>query len=190
MVTTGERVNRNWVNGEAQPVGSRRLKHNDIVGLGGPRRVILPKKANESVKNPFVFVYECPISQDAKDLGICSVCFGHLCRPMSVSGCGHTFCELCIRKWWERKLENRERPTCPTCREVPSLQLSKALVPNLYAQRHVDSLLRPEEYVRQVGRRLAEDDQVKNLKKKLEDRDLALEDAAIKRVARYFLDQN
>jgi hypothetical protein len=86
----------------------------------------------------------------------CSLCYEVLAAPYSLNPahCGHTFCSLCILKWFFSRLHRacggwHESVDCPICRSLliitpehtPRLQLTFPFVPNRVAASVIDALV-------------------------------------------------
>ncbi|EGT55120.1 hypothetical protein CAEBREN_00044 [Caenorhabditis brenneri] len=68
-------------------------------------------------------------SSNASDCNICLLQYSNLVIPRILIGCGHTFCEICIRKL-PRTLE---RVSCPLCRNITLLPCGRPdLLPKNY----------------------------------------------------------
>lgn len=86
----------------------------------------------------------------------CALCYEILAAPYSLTPahCGHTFCGLCILKWFFSRLHRvcglwHESVDCPICRSMliptpdltPRLQITFPFVPNRVTASVVESLL-------------------------------------------------
>ena len=80
-------------------------------------------------------VYEWPKSSLGKRLKtveeslVCMICSDFYSNPHSLF-CGHTFCSLCIRTHFDRKLNSVSFDQCPVCREkcdVSQLRCNRSL---------------------------------------------------------------
>ncbi|CAL2035370.1 unnamed protein product [Caenorhabditis brenneri] len=88
-----------------------------------PRTVIAGRISPESV------VITVVSSSNASDCNICLLQYSNHVIPRILVGCGHTFCEICIRKL-PRTIE---RVSCPLCRNITLLPCGRSdLLPKNY----------------------------------------------------------
>ena len=155
-----------YVNGNLVPPVGTLLEQNDVVGFGGPAKIV---RDGQNLLNPYRYVYKISETRETRkrkrelddddatreipfelrEAATCAVCLEVWNQPHAVAGCGHVFCHDCVTKSFEKVGK------CPTCNNVPvttakSELFTPCLVGKAILHRYVDPLLSPEERERRL----------------------------------------